>query len=497
MIIPATNADRAGPSPATPTTPAAAHAAIAARLDRLPPSRAIWTIVLLISAGGVFEYYDLFFTAYVAPGMVHSGLFTPASLGVFATLVPIGVAGFGTFVFATFAGLWCGVVALGTVADRLGRKRVFLGSLLWYVACTTIMAFQRTGEAVDLWRFIAGVGFGVQLVTIDAYVSELVPAPYRGRAFSLNQVVSFTAVPLVALLAWLLVPHRIDGMDGWRIVVLIGSAGALVVFALARGIPESPRWLALHGGFERAERIVADLERRSGLEPGAIGPARGLGAGPGPRTATPAARPAAPTPAARLFDARHRGRTLMLSVFNAAQVIGFYGFNAWVPTLLISRGITVTHSLEYSFIIAIAQPIGPAVGALFADRLERRTQIVVALAVMGVAIAAFARATQPAVLIAIGVVFTLAANVMSYAFHNYQAELYPTSIRARAVGFVYSWSRLAAAFSGLAVDYFLRAGGVPAVAAFIAGAMLVAIVSIGLFGPSTRGLSLERIDDAQ
>ncbi|MDE2296132.1 MAG: MFS transporter [Gammaproteobacteria bacterium] len=490
MSAPSTDRD---PAAAAPATHAAAHAAIAARLDRLPPSRAIWTIVLLISAGGVFEYYDLFFTAYVAPGMVHSGLFTPASLGLFATLMPIGVAGFGTFVFATFAGLWVGVVALGTAADRLGRKRVFLGSLVWYVACTTIMAFQRSGEAIDLWRFIAGVGFGVQLVTIDAYVSELVPAPYRGRAFSLNQVVSFTAVPIVALLAWLLVPHRVDGIDGWRIVVLIGSAGALVVLALARGIPESPRWLALHGEIERAERIVADLERRSGVVP----PATAIAPAAAPAAAHPRAAADAQAPAARLFDRRHRGRTLMLSVFNAAQVIGFYGFNAWVPTLLIARGITVTHSLEYSFIIAIAQPIGPAVGALFADRLERRTQIVAALAVMGIAIAAFARVTDPVALIAIGVVFTLAANVMSYAFHNYQAELYPTSIRARAVGFVYSWSRLAAAFSGLAVDYFLRAGGVPAVAAFIAGAMLVAILSVALFGPSTRGLSLERIDDAQ
>ncbi len=495
MSSPSTDGDR---TPPPSTTAAATHAAIAARLDRLPPSRAIWTIVLLISAGGVFEYYDLFFTAYVAPGMVHSGLFTPASLGLFATLVPIGVAGFGTFVFATFAGLWVGVVALGTVADRLGRKRVFVGSLLWYVACTTIMAVQRTGETVDLWRFIAGVGFGVQLVTIDAYVSELVPAPYRGRAFSLNQVVSFTAVPLVALLAWLLVPHRIDGVDGWRIVVLIGSLGALVVLALARGIPESPRWLALHGEFERAERIVADLERRSAAERGATPPAASASATVArPASAAPDHGAGAPAPGARLFDRRHRGRTVMLSVFNAAQVIGFYGFNAWVPTLLIARGITVTHSLEYSFIIAIAQPIGPAVGALFADRLERRTQIVAALAVMGIAIAVFARAADPVALIAIGVVFTLAANVMSYAFHNYQAELYPTSIRARAVGFVYSWSRLAAAFSGLAVDYFLRAGGVPAVAAFIAGAMLIAIASIALFGPPTKGLSLERIDDAQ
>ena len=463
-----------------------AYASIAARLDRLPSSRTLWTIVLLISAGGVFEYYDLFFTAYVAPGMVRSGLFTPASLGWFATLVPIGVAGFGTFVFATFAGLWCGVVALGAVADRLGRKRVFVGSLLWYVVCTTIMALQRTGAAIDLWRFVAGVGFGVQLVTIDAYVSEFVPARYRGRAFSLNQVVSFTAVPFVALLAWLLVPQRIHGVDGWRIVVLIGSVGALAVLAMSRWIPESPRWLAIHGRLREADRVVAALEHKVAAATG----------GPPPAPTAAPAEVAAAHPAG-MFDRQHRSRTIMLSVFNAAQVIGFYGFNAWVPALLIARGITETHSLEYSFLIAIAQPIGPALGALIADRFERRTQIVVALLVMGGAIAAFARASNPAVLIGVGVVFTLAANVMSYAFHNYQAELYPTEIRARAVGFVYSWSRLSAAFSGLAIGYFLHVGGVPAVAAFIAGAMLVAIASIALFGPRTKGLSLERINDGQ
>src|SRR3984885_8703202 len=93
-----------------PALCAAASADIAARLDRLPSSRTLWTIVLLISLGCVFEFYDLFFTAYVAPGMIDSGLFTPDSLGFFASLKVIRVAGFGTFVFSTFAGLWFGVV---------------------------------------------------------------------------------------------------------------------------------------------------------------------------------------------------------------------------------------------------------------------------------------------------------------------------------------------------------------------------------------------------
>jgi putative MFS transporter len=463
---------------------AAKAAELAARLDRLPASRALWTIVVLISLGGVFEFYDLFFTAYVSRGMVDSGLFTPESLGVFAALKAVRVAGFGTFVFSTFSGLWLGVVLFGNAADRFGRKTVFTASLLWYVAATTVMAFQRTGQWLNLWRFIAGVGFGVQLVTIDTYLVEIVPRELRGRAFSINQCICFSAVPAVALLAWLIVPLKPFGVDGWRWVVLFGSAGAIAVWALRSGIPESPRWLAAQGRVGEAERLVADLERRVTAETGGALPPFQAARVEGERRVG----------LAEIFTPRYRGRTLMLSVFNAAQVIGFYGFNSWLPSLLTARGIEVTQGLKYAFLIAIAQPFGPLIGSLFADVVERRAQIVGGLACMGAAMAAFAYASSPPMLIALGTVFTLAANIMSYAYHGYQAELYPTRIRARAVGFVYSWSRLAAAFAGLIVGFLLATGGVTAVAVFIAGAMLVGIGTISLFGPATKGLALEQLN---
>jgi MFS transporter, putative metabolite:H+ symporter len=463
---------------------AAKAAELAARLDRLPASRALWTIVVLISLGGVFEFYDLFFTAYVARGMIDSGLFTPESLGVFAALKAVRVAGFGTFVFSTFSGLWLGVVLFGNAADRFGRKTIFTASLLWYVAATAVMAFQRTGQWLNLWRFIAGVGFGVQLVTIDTYLVEIVPRELRGRAFSINQCICFGAVPAVALLAWLIVPLKPLGVDGWRWVVLFGSVGAIAVWALRSGIPESPRWLAATGRIGEAERIVADLERRVEAETGrALPPFQAVRVEADGRVGL-----------AEIFTALYRGRTLMLSVFNAAQVIGFYGFNSWLPSLLTARGIEVTQGLKYAFLIAIAQPFGPLIGSLFADMVERKTQIVGGLACMGAAMAAFACATSAPVLIALGIVFTLAANIMSYAYHGYQAELYPTRIRARAVGFVYSWSRLAAAFAGLIVGFLLASGGVTAVAVFIAGAMLVGIGTIALFGPATKGLALEQLN---
>lgn len=467
----------------------ASAAQIAARLDRIPASRTLWTIVVLISLGGAFEFYDLFFTAYVAPGMLGSGLFTADSLGVFASLEALKVAGFGTFVFSTFMGLWVGVVALAQTADRFGRKAVFTGSLLWYAAATAVMAFQRTGEGLNLWRFIAGVGFGAQLVTIDTYLVELVPSGLRGRAFSINQCICFAAVPVVALLAWRLVPLAPLGLDGWRWVVLLGSVGAIAVWALRSGIPESPRWLAAQGRLEEADRSVSGMERRVLEERGTLPPVGAEAAPAAPANGAARAR------LADIFRGRYLGRTLMLSIFNAAQVIGFYGFNSWLPTLLGARGVNLTHGLEYAFIIAVAQPAGPLLGALFADRVERKTQIVCGLACMGLAMAAFARASSPALLITLGIAFTLAANIMSYAYHGYQAEIFPTRIRSRAVSFVYSWSRLAAAFAGLIIGTLLADGGVDAVAAFIGAAMLLAMGVIAFFGPATRGMALEQLND--
>lgn len=458
-------------------------AEIASRLDRLPPSRTVWNIVILISLGGVFEFYDLFFTGYVAPGMVQSGLFTPESLGIFAALKPLAVAGFGTFVFATFAGLWLGALVFGFVADRFGRRMVFTWSLIWYMVCTAIMAFQTSGFALDIWRLIAGVGIGVELVTIDTYISELIPSQERGKAYAVNQFITFLVVPVVAFLAFILKDTHPFGLDYWRVVILVGTIGAVVVWWLRRHLPESPRWLARHGREEEAERIVADIERKVVAEKGGMALAQ-----PQPPVLEKEGRGSL----TEIFSPLYLKRTVILSIFNMAQVIGFYGFAAWVPTLLISRGIHVTHSLEYAFIIAVANPFGPLIGTLFADRLERKTQICGGLVIMGVVIVIFSQASSPWLLIVLGVLFTLASNVMSYAYHGYQAEVFPTRVRARAVGFVYSWSRIAAAFAGLAIGILLHSHGVPGVAVFIGISMVIGICMI-LLGPSTKGLALEKI----
>src|ERR1035437_3856794 len=156
-------------------------------------------------------------------------------------------------------------------------------SLLWYTAATIIMAFQHTAIGIITWRMIAGVGIGVELVTIDTYITELVPKHLRGRAFAVNQVIQFSVVPVVALLAWVLVPRNPFGFEGWRWVVLIGAMGAIFVWFIRRGVPESPRWLISHGHLEAAERVTAAMEARVSHDLGAPPPA----ANPHPVEKTP------------------------------------------------------------------------------------------------------------------------------------------------------------------------------------------------------------------
>ena len=159
---------------------------------------------------------------------------------------------------------------MGFLADRFGRRTIFTLSLLWYMAASAIMAFQTTAPGLVLWRFLAGVGVGVELVTIDTYIAEIVPKEFRGRAFALNQIVQFSAIPIVAFLAWLLVPEKPFGMDGWRIVVLIGSLGAGVVW-----------WIRLRCPKARAgSRATGVSKRRTGSSRNgrrAAGVARGCG----------------------------------------------------------------------------------------------------------------------------------------------------------------------------------------------------------------------------
>ncbi|HKV26251.1 MAG TPA: MFS transporter [Candidatus Acidoferrum sp.] len=453
---------------------------IADRIERLPLGRFHRRFIGLVSLGNFFDLYDIFIVAYIGAALQQSGF--------------LSLKQFTFFVAAGFLGMFVGTVVFGMGSDRMGRRSAFILLLLIYSSFTFADAFALNAAWLIGLRFFAGIGIGAEIVVVDTYVTEVVPSYARGRYVAITQVVGFCAVPVAAVLSLALVPtHWL--MDGWRWVMVIGASGALLTWWFRRRLPESPRWLESRGRVGEAEAIVAALEQESLVTSGESG---GWRATSGEKREEK--RVNAESSRVRekkgtfgeLWRAPYRSRTIMLVIFQALQTIGFYGFANWAPTFLLKEGVSLLHSLEYTMFIAFVSPIGPVLGAWTSDKLERKwTIVVLALAVAGLGLG-FGSSAAPAAVVGFGALLTLANYWFSAAFHAYQAELYPTRLRATGVGFTYSWSRLSAAFTSVLIGWALGFG-VPAVFAMLAVAMGLVAGVIGLFGPRTNRMMLEEI----
>ncbi len=451
---------------------------IGARLDRLASSRSVWVIILLLAFGGFFDAYMQSSGGNIAPGLFKSHLLSATTKDFFS------FKGYAAFTGATFIGLLIASSCFGVLADWFGRRAIFTVGLLWFSICGLIMALQTTSGGIIFWRFMLAIGTGLEVITIDAYLSELVPKNSRGKAFAINNSIHSTGQPLAALAAFLLVPHVVFGMDGWRWVVILGTVGAIVVWPLRLLIPESPRWLAAHGKLDRAEKIVSRLEAQVERETGKPLPP------PEPVLHRP---PQKVGRYSQIFSREYLPRTFMLSLFHLLQAFGLFGFVSWMPTFLIKQGISVTNSLGYTFGMALVAPLGGIACLSFADKIERKWQIVAAALMVAAAGIVFSQSRDPHIIIPAGGIELLSAAILSFNFHAYQSELFPTRIRVQAVGFVYSWSRISAAFSGFVIAYVLGRYGAPTVFLLFTASMLMVALSILTLGPRTKQRSLESL----
>ena len=457
--------------------PAAAVAQIAARIDRLPASAPLWSWVARISFGAFFEVYETALTTLLAPLLVRAGIFHKDRGGLF------GLPDLATFGFATFLGLFIGALVFSALADRLGRRPIFTYSLLWYALATLIMAAQADAQWICLWRLIAAVGVGAEVIAVDSYISELLPSSMRGRGFAISKALQYIAVPVAGILAAALAKKTMGGLQGWQVMLVVPTVGALLIWWVRRGLPESPRWLAGQGRLTEANAILEAVEARISRRTGPLPP---------PVQAAPPLPEGQPSYTG-LFRPPLLRRTVMLTVVSCATTMAFFGFSNWLPSLLEARGVGVTRSLIYTAIIAFSYPVTPFLISFIADRSERKWQIVWGAALVAAAGLSFAAQSTAVGWITCGLLVTVGNNVTGYATHTYRSELFPTRLRARGIGLVYSIDRIAAAFNSYLIGAVLVGGGPTAVLISISAACLVAIGVVGLFGPRTRGIGADQI----
>lgn len=452
------------------------HYTILSRIDRLPPSRYLLGLVGRIAAGGWFEFYELFMPGFIALGLVKSGIYILGSGSLFDP------RRFASFLAAFFLGMLVSTAVFGFVSDRLGRRAIFVQSMVVYSIAQFAIACLSSPLAIDAVRFVAGLAVGIQLINNDSYITEITPRISRGRYMTAAFIFILTAIPVSAFLAAALVPHAPFGIAGWRIVVAIGASSGILVLFIQRGLPESPRWLEVHGRYREADAVVSTIEARVAAEIKAPLPQ--------PSTDVPDAVEAKGN-WAEMFSPFYLRRTIIISLFQFAQTIAVFGFTAFVPILLVKQGFTIVHSLDYTAMIVLLAPVGAACANVFAERIERKWQLVGTAVLIGLSGAAFAHAHSTAIVMISGAFIALGNNWMIAIFHPYAAELFPTRIRASAIGLTFSWSRVSAIFVGYWVGDLLANFGTWAVFVMIGAAMLSIILSIGLFGPKTNGKSLE------
>ncbi|MFE7119496.1 MFS transporter [Streptomyces sp. NPDC057654] len=449
------------------TAPPGLSADVAARLDRLPVTRRHRSLVITIGMGLFFDMYEIFMSGVLGP--------------VLSQRFDLGATATSAVLASAFIGMFLGVVIMGRLADRYGRRRFLIASVALYTVFSAVGALSANAPMLIAARFLAGLGIGPQLPLADAYLSDLLPARVRGRYTALAYTISFFGVPTVGLLAHWLVRMSPLGMAGWRWLFLIGALGGVAALLRCRGLVESPRWLASVGRTEEAERIVRELEAGTpyaAAEPADVPDASSI------RLLRQARRD---SPAPRRMPPVYRRRAVMMGVFHLLQSVGFYGFGTMAPLVLDAKGFSIVHSLLFSALTYFGYPLGSLISMGLIERFERKHLIVASALGMAVFGVAFGQATDQVAIVITGVGYTAVSNIFSNAYHVYQAEIFPTDLRATATSWTYAMSRVSTAAMPFALVPVLHAFGAARLFAAVAAVMTVIALEIGVLGPAVNG----------
>jgi putative MFS transporter len=386
-------------------TSAKAIAELNARIDRLPRSGLHPLVFLIVGLSYFFAFYEISTFAYTLPTMK----------GV------LGLAGneLAYPVSANLAGYAIGSFLLGRLADQRGR-RVAMMLTVAIVALAAVL----TAASWDIWsltafRFLSGVGTGAEIVLAATLISELSPSRRRGRYVMWNYIwgaAGLACTPFIAI-ALLRVPDI-----GWRLVYIVGAVAALLIlFMRGRLLPESPRWLVLHGRTAEADTVVSGMEERClaqtgrELPPVPDAPAEELHEGK--------------STASELFRHPYLRRTAVVFGFWFLMYIANYSYLSYLPAILIDAGLSAPSGLLYSGIGQLGLPVGAVIALLVADRVERKYYLVCGTLVyaLGFAIVALGSSGTQIMLGSALISVAFAACAVAYV---YTAEIFPTRLRS-------------------------------------------------------------------
>ena len=458
---------------------------VPSRLDRLPWSRFHWRVVIGLGSVWILDGLEVTMVGNVAARLTEDGS------GLDISAAQIGVAG-----AIYIVGACLGALFFGQLTDRLGRKKLFLWTLVLYLVATVATAFSFSPWYFFLCRFLTGAGIGGEYAAINSAIDELIPARVRGRvdliingSYWLGSAAG-SALSLV-LLSTVLLPIEL----GWRLAFGFGAVLGICVLIVRRHVPESPRWLFIHGREEEAERIVCGIEEGIEEERGEKLPAAEGSLTIRQRRAIPFREIAAVA-----FRKYPRRSILCLALF-VGQAFLYNGitFNLGV---LLSSFYDVGASLAPLFIIfwALSNFAVPVILGHFFDSVGRKPMIT--LAYLGSAVVTLPLAWVflsqtgglTAFMILLVITFFLASSGASAAYLTV-SEIFPMETRALAIAFFYALGTAAGGIAGpLLFGSLIETGErIPVAIGFLIAAAVMSLGGVAelVFGVRAEGQELE------
>ena len=445
---------------------------IGERLDRLPWTRLHTRVTLALGVGWLLDSFEVNVIGNV--------------IGILKKLWRVTDVQASALVTIWLVGIMVGALLFGYLADRFGRRKLFILTLFLYAGFTVISALSPGYYFFMVFRFLTAIGVGAEYSAINAAIGEIIPARFRGRANA--AVMNFW--PLGAILAALLSLYFINLLPpsiGWRFAFGLGAIVALFTIWVRRILPESPRWLIERGRRVEALQVMQQFEQRDGgFEFAAPVPGAAEVRAPGFFRQV------------SLLLRDHPWRLAMGSLLDFSEAAGYYGIFAFLPLVVLPRVNITEDKVPWFFLIGnLGAVAGGALAAALLDKAGRKRTvtffyILAALSMLGMG-AATLHGKAGGVLATFVVANFCATGSWVSAYPTF-SEIFPTHLRSTGIGFSVAFGRIGAAISPLLLVALAEKVSImvsfEVLAAFWALGALV-MIPWNLWGPEGRGKSLE------
>ena len=440
------------------------------RLEKLPVGSFHYKLLALTGLGWLFDSMDTGLIAFVLPVLAKEWSLSPAQVGWIGSIGLIGMA--------------LGAVLAGTLADRIGRKRVFSLTVLLYSLSTGMCALAWSYESLLAFRFLVGFGLGGELPVAATLMSEYAPAHLRGRFIVLLESFWGLGWLVAACISYLLIPAF-----GWQIAFVIGTLPALYVFLIRLHMPESVRYLLAKGRIEDAKQVILSLEKKLNVASVPF-----TGELTAPEQGSEKRQDSSPL---ALWGKSFRTRTAMLWLAWFGIVFSYYGIFMWLPSIVFAQGFAVVKTFEYVLIMTLAQLPGYYAAAYLVEIIGRKYTLSLFLLLSGVCSFFFGNAGSAASLLAWGAAMSFFNLGAWGVIYTYTPEQYPTAMRALGSGWAAGFGRIGGMLAPMLVGVLLGASfGMNTIFLMFASVFVIISAVVILLGKESKKKTLEELEAA-